>query len=268
MQDVTLFHKINVMEKITEALATIFGMNILRYFLIAGVPFAFFYWVLPNTLKKFKIQQKQAKSKDFWREIAHSMQSTIVFAVLAVLVLFTPLRQYTLVYDNLNDFGNWYIGLSLILALVIHDTYFYWMHRLMHHKALFKLTHVVHHKSTNPSPWTSYSFQLAEAILEGAVLIPVVLLLPMHATTILLFTVAGFIINVYGHLGYEIMPKAFRYTWLFQVLNTSVYHNMHHSRFKGNYGLYFRFWDRVMHTENPDYEREYDRLQNQRFGTR
>jgi sterol desaturase/sphingolipid hydroxylase (fatty acid hydroxylase superfamily) len=40
---------------------------------------------------------------------------------------------------------------------------------------------------------------------------------------------------------------------------------MHHSKFKGNYGLYFRIWDRLMGTEHPDYVSEYDRIQDQRF---
>jgi sterol desaturase/sphingolipid hydroxylase (fatty acid hydroxylase superfamily) len=42
---------------------------------------------------------------------------------------------------------------------------------------------------------------------------------------------------------------------------------MHHSKFKGNYGLYFRVWDRLCKTEHPDYVKEYDRIQKNRFET-
>ena len=253
------------MEKIIEATISIFSVSAIRYFILAGVPFALFYLFMPAKLGKFKIQQKLATKKDFIREVWHSMQSTLVFSIIAVALVFTPLHQYTRIYININDFPIWYIGVALVLSLIIHDTYFYWMHRLLHHKRLFKLTHLVHHKSTNPSPWTSYSFHILEAITEGLVLVPIVMLLPMHPLTILLFTVTGFIINVYGHLGYEIMPKWFRFTWAFEILNTSVHHNLHHSKFKGNYGLYFRIWDRMMGTEHSDYVREYDRLQDRRF---
>jgi sterol desaturase/sphingolipid hydroxylase (fatty acid hydroxylase superfamily) len=31
-------------------------------------------------------------------------------------------------------------------------------------------------------------------------------------------------------------------------LNRSTFHNDHHRLFRGNYGLYFTFWDRVMGT--------------------
>lgn len=253
------------MNHIVEATLRIFSMSAVRYFVLAGIPFILFYLLMPKKLGKYKIQNKDATKSDYIREIWYSMQSTLVFTLIAVVVFLSPLRQYTLIYDHITDFPIWYMGLSLLLSLILHDTYFYWMHRLLHHKALFKHTHVLHHKSTNPSPWTSYSFHLSEAIVEGMVLIPIVFLIPMHPLNILLFTVAAFIINVYGHLGYEIVPKWFRFTWMFEVFNTSMYHNMHHSKFRGNYGLYFRIWDRLMGTEHPDYVKEYDRLQQQRF---
>jgi sterol desaturase/sphingolipid hydroxylase (fatty acid hydroxylase superfamily) len=92
------------------------------------------------------------------------------------------------------------------------------------------------------------------------------LVLPLHPGTILAFTIVSFLVNVYGHLGYEIMPRRFRHSVWFGIINTSCHHNLHHRRFKGNYGLYFRWWDRLMKTEHPDYVKEYDRVQAQRFG--
>ena len=89
----------------------------------------------------------------------------------------------------------------------------------------------------------------------------------MHPISLIAFTTIAFGINVYGHLGFEIAPKWFRKSFLFELMNTSVHHNLHHEKFKGNYGLYFRVWDRIMKTENPNYVEEYDRLQAKRFGT-
>ncbi|MBK6998392.1 MAG: sterol desaturase family protein [Lewinellaceae bacterium] len=58
--------------------------------------------------------------------------------------------------------------------------------------------------------------------------------------------------NVYGHLGYELFPpKMYKHT-LGKWLNTSIYHNLHHEKFKGNYGLYFTFWDRLCGTLRED----------------
>lgn len=243
----------------------ILGSTLLRYILVAGIPFLLFYILFHKKADHLKIQQRRAGRKDFLREILHSLQSTCVFTIVGVLILFTPFRHYTRVYDYLTDYPSWYLALSVVLALLIHDTYFYWMHRLLHHPKLFALTHVLHHQSTNPSPWTSYSFHIVESFAEALVLLPIVWLIPMHPLGIALFMLSSFVINVYGHLGYEIMPRWFRHTVLFKIFNTSVFHNFHHSKFKGNYGLYLRFWDRLMGTEHPGYEKEYDRVQEQRF---
>jgi sterol desaturase/sphingolipid hydroxylase (fatty acid hydroxylase superfamily) len=153
-----------------------------------------------------------------------------------------------------------------VLSLIVQDTYFYWMHRLLHHKRLFRLTHLLHHRSTNPSPWAAYSFHFIESWLEGAILVVIVCVMPLHPLVFVLFTIIGLIINVYGHLGYEIAPRFLRKSFLFEIISTSVYHNMHHHKFNGNYGLYFRIWDRLLKTEHPDYVKEYDRIQKERFG--
>ncbi len=253
------------MEAVIAATIKIFTTSVIRYFLLAGIPFLLFYLFFPRRNSRRKIQQRLAGNKDFLREVWHSMTSTLVFTVISVIILFTPVRHITQLYTNVNDYPLWYIGVSLALTLIVHDTYFYWMHRILHHPALFKRTHLVHHLSTNPSPWTSYSFHVLEAIAEGGVLLVLTVLMPLHPITIMLFTVTGFMINVYGHLGYELMPRWFRHTWAFEVLNTSVHHNLHHSKFKGNYGLYFRVWDRLMGTEHPDYVKEYDKVQARRF---
>ncbi|MBO9618867.1 MAG: sterol desaturase family protein [Niabella sp.] len=248
------------------AIATrILGTTLTRYFLVAGGAFVFFYLLFPFKAARMKIQKRLAGKKDFFREIGHSAQTSIVITAAACLLLLTPLKQHSRVYDHINDFPVWYLALSVVISLIIHDTYFYWMHRVLHHKKLFKLIHRTHHKSTNPSPWTSYSFHVLEAVTEGGVLFVIAFTIPIHLTAIFLFTTAAFLINVYGHLGYEVMPKKFRYSWLFGIITTSVYHNLHHSKFKGNYGLYFRIWDRLMSTENPIYVAEYDKVQAKRF---
>lgn len=255
------------MEKIAATIAIIFGITAVRYFLIAGIPFLVFYKVLTRWYGRSKIQGRMAGIQGFKREILQSMQTAGVFAVIGYLVMYTPIKQYTLLYTNIADYPLWWIPASFILSLVVHDTYFYWMHRLLHHKRLFKLAHVTHHQSTNPSPWASYSFHFIEAWTEGAILLVIVVLIPMHEITVTLFVIVGFVINVYGHLGYEIAPKWLRKSFLFEIINTSVHHNLHHSKFKGNYGLYFRVWDRLLKTEHPDYVKDYDRVQQNRFGT-
>ena len=110
----------------------------------------------------------------------------------------------------------------------------------------------MHHKSVNPSPWAAYAFHPAEAVLEAGIFPLILFLIPAHPVALFSFVTLMLWFNVYGHLGYELFPaKLYRHP-LGRWLNSSVYHNLHHERFTGNYGLYFTFWDRWMGTLRPD----------------
>ena len=162
-----------------------FVLNLLRYFIIAGFAFVLFYKFFPKTFANNKIQARLAKGKDFLREIRQSMQTTVIISLIAILFLKSPIKEYTAIYKDIADYPLWWIPVSTLIALIVHDAYFYWMHRLIHHPKLFKHVHLVHHQSTNPSPWTSYSFHFLEAILEALIAPIIFFLLPMHPLAIL-----------------------------------------------------------------------------------
>ena len=147
---------------------------------------------------------------------------------------------------------------------IIHDTYFYWTHRLMHHPKIFRWFHLVHHLSTNPSPWAAYSFHPLEAIVEAGIFAVFLFTIPMHPLHLAIFFFIMIVYNVYGHLGYELYPKDFSSHWLGKWINTSVNHNQHHQYFKGNYGLYFLWWDRWMKTIRSDYDEKFSSVKEQR----
>ena len=46
-------------------------------------------------------------------------------------------------------------------------------------------------------------------------------------------------------------------SWLRRILNTPTNHIMHHEKLRGNYGLYFNIWDRLMGTNHEDYEKRF-----------
>lgn len=234
----------------------IYLILVLRYFIIAGIFFLIFYVIKPKRFLHLHIQKIFPKNKDYYREIGYSMLTFIFFVAYVIILLKTPVRQFTRIYDHPDDYGWAYFALSIMLAIIIHDTYFYWTHRLMHHPKLFKIFHLVHHKSTNPSPWAAFAFHPLEAMVEVGVLPVIVFTIPIHQYAVVIFFIISTIINVYGHLGYEIYPQ-----WLIRSrwgkwLNTSVSHNMHHKYFNGNYSFYTRIWDVLMGTMNPDYETE------------
>jgi len=234
-----------------------------RYFIVAGVAFLLCYVFFRQTRASRKIQLKFPENKDYLREILHSISTILIFALVPLFLLKNPeIRSYTTFYLKISDYGWIWFFLAFPVMFIMHDTYFYWMHRLMHHPGLFKLFHLVHHRSTNPSPWAAYAFHPLEAIIEIGIFVVFLFTIPMHALHFFLFFFMSIIYNVYGHLGWEIYPKGFNRHWLGKWINTSVNHNQHHQYFKGIYGLYFLFWDRMMGTIREDYDQRFDEVKN------
>ncbi|MCY7421961.1 MAG: sterol desaturase family protein [Chitinophagaceae bacterium] len=232
----------------------------LRYLMIAGLAYVIWYWFLRRRLTYKKIQQGFPKPNDYRREVLYSLLSIIIFTAFTSLILLTPFRQFTRYYKDISQHGWWYFWLAFPVMFFIHDTYFYWMHRLMHHPKLFRHMHVLHHKSTNPSPWAAFAFQPVEAVVEVGIVLVLVMIMPIHFWHLFAFFFVMMVYNVYGHLGWELYPKNFSRHWLGRWINTSINHNQHHQYFKGNYGLYFLWWDRWMHTIRTDYETQFEKV--------
>ncbi|MEO0344326.1 MAG: sterol desaturase family protein [Pseudomonadota bacterium] len=241
-----------------DALSYITSRVVLRYFAFATVAFVLFYVILKKPLWFRKIQQRVPQLSDFGREVAYSAVSMAIFGIMATLALYV-LQDYNNVYRApIEGWGAVWFYVSFLWMLILHDTYFYWVHRAMHWKPLYRHIHLVHHRSTNPSPWTAYAFHPIEAVGEAGIILVIAFTLPVHIVAVIFFFVFQIAYNVYGHLGFELYPPKFHRTLLGRWVNTSVSHNQHHSRFTGNYGLYFLFWDRVMGTLREDYNAAYE----------
>lgn len=226
-----------------------------RYSFFAGLAFLLFYVIFRRKWLYKKIQLRFPENKDYLREFGYSMLTIFLFTTVTYPLIAVPaIAKYTTRYMEISEYGWFYYFALFPVLFVMHDTYFYFAHRLMHHKKLFNLFHLVHHKSTNPSPWAAYAFHPLEALVEVGIVVVFLFTVPIHKTHLLLFFLMMIVYNVYGHLGYELYPKGFHKTRIGRWINTSVNHNQHHQYFKGNYGLYFLFWDRMMGTIREDYD--------------
>ncbi len=234
-----------------------------RYILIAGATFIFFYILFKRKLFYKKIQNTFPKNSDYLREFTYSIITIMIFGIVIVTIMGNPnIRPYTKIYENIEERGWLYYFAAFPVMLIMHDTYFYWTHRIMHHKLLFKTFHLVHHKSTNPSPWAAYAFHPLEAVVENGIFIVFAFSFPLHESHTPIFFLFSVIYNIYGHLGWELYPKGFNKSFIGKWVNTSVCHNQHHKYFKGNYSLYLLFWDRIMGTLRDDYDSVYEEVKS------
>jgi sterol desaturase/sphingolipid hydroxylase (fatty acid hydroxylase superfamily) len=136
--------------------------------------------------------------------------------------------------------------------VLLHDTFFYWLHRAMHTRLLFERVHRLHHESLYPTAFAAYSFSWIEATAEALIVTAIMYIIPAHPLALLIFQTISTAYNVYGHCGREFYPQGMDHHWLGRWLNTSTLHAHHHHRGRGNYSFYFTFWDRLMGTlEEP-----------------
>lgn len=238
-----------------------FAVNVVIYLTVA-LPFFLVFWVFFKV--KFsgrRIQEKQRSTKQLIRyELKYSFISILVFTLINVFVYALIYKGYSQIYMDINEYGIPYFIFSFLLMMIVHDTWFFFTHRLLHHPKIFKYVHLVHHQSKDPSPFASFSFHPIEAFIQGFILVIFAFLFPVHYIALIAWQLVEMTLNVVGHSGYEIYPKNFLKNKFLNWKTTSTHHNMHHSKFSGNYALYFTWWDKIFKTEFKDYEETFEEV--------
>lgn len=247
-----------------DALGVSFTLS-LEYLLFAGTIFLVVYVWKKRQYFFLKIQQRFPENRHIKREIIYSFTTVIIFGLVILPVMWASKNRLTLVYYPIDKYGWPYYFFSIIIMIVLHDAYYYWTHRLLHWKKIFRYVHKVHHLSLNPTPFSSYALHPVEALLDVSIIPIICFTIPYHISAVTIFSAYTLIMNVAGHTGYEFFPKGFVTHKWFKWHNTPTHHNMHHRYVKYNFGIYFNFWDRVMKTNHPNYEKAYDQVIEQRL---
>jgi len=187
------------------------------------------------------------------REFLNSMLTVLIFSANGALIFAGVSAGVLHLYTDIAERGWTYAAISLIVLVLAHDTWFYWTHRLLHKRWMFRWSHRTHHRSVAPTPWAAYSFAPVEAFVQAAFLPLIMLVLPLHPLVTFVFLTHMIVRNVLGHAGVDFVPRAWLAGWWGRWLTTTLHHDLHHSQGRHNYGLYFTWWDRVAGTEHPEY---------------
>jgi sterol desaturase/sphingolipid hydroxylase (fatty acid hydroxylase superfamily) len=236
----------------------ILAMDALRYLIPAGLAALLVFAWAPAWLRRRRLQARRPGAADFRREIGFSLLTVLIFSLTGFGIYVGMQAGLFEVYGDVGLHGWGWLAASIVLAVLAHDTYFYWAHRAMHHPWLYRRVHRLHHRSTTPTPWAAYAFHPAEALIEAGFLPLFLLAVPMHAGAVTAFLAVMILRNVAGHAGFELYPAGVACSRWLGGLATTTHHDMHHARPDGNYGLYFTWWDRLMGTEHPGYRARFD----------
>ncbi len=193
-----------------------------------------------------------ANSRQLKRELKNSIH-TPLHAIMLGGCLMADLFQNTSVASF------WVTALAMT---VWAEIWHYFSHRAFHLKSLHWI-HAEHHKSHLNTPFTAISFSFMEKfIFDIGMLLPFAIadqFVSVNFFGIAAWFIGYLIINSFSHANFEFRAAGYN-KHVGQVLTTTTYHALHHSRYTGNYGLGTRVLDRLFGTEWEDYEALYSRV--------
>lgn len=142
---------------------------------------------------------------------------------------------------------------SFALSMVVFDTWFYWLHRLIHTPPFYARVHRWHHLSVTPVAWSNNSDRLIDDLFLQSYWLVAHFLVPAGPAVLLAHKLYDQITGVVGHSGYEhgglwCRPPS--------PLVGVTHHDQHHRYFRCNYATHFTWWDRLMGTLHRDHDAE------------
>jgi len=145
----------------------------------------------------------------------------------------------------------WSVPLMAAASVIAYDTWFYWIHRLLHWKPMYRF-HALHHTSIAPTIWTHHYETLVEATFNQLFYVLIVFVLPVPWPALVIHRIYDQVSGMVGHSGFEHFASPIgRTPWPFA---STIFHDQHHGYFRFNFAHSFSLWDRLMGTLHPRYD--------------
>jgi sterol desaturase/sphingolipid hydroxylase (fatty acid hydroxylase superfamily) len=143
--------------------------------------------------------------------------------------------------------------LSAATSLLLFDTWFYWFHRLIHTRPLYRPVHQWHHLTVTPVVWSNNSDRLIDNLFLQSYWLVAHLIFPVAPAVLLAHKLYDQVTGIVGHSGWE---HAGRLSWPPSPLVGVTHHDQHHRYFRCNYATHFSLWDRAMGTLHSEHDAE------------
>jgi sterol desaturase/sphingolipid hydroxylase (fatty acid hydroxylase superfamily) len=153
--------KMEILKETLKQIPSSFAQSMSNYVIVVLV-----YLVVWKLFKKQfqgrRIQQKEtANARQIKAELLNSLFSLLVGVSFVLVIYSLKSLGYTKIYTNISEYPKFFAYSGFFIFLLIDDTWFYWIHRLLHHPKIFRYVHKVHHNSIDVNPFTSLSLDSA-----------------------------------------------------------------------------------------------------------
>ena len=137
------------------------------------------------------------------------------------------------------------VGVDSLLALLVYDFFYYFLHRWLHTPTMMRQVHGVHHRVHCPEAMDGLYLHPAETIAGIALLFAAMAVVgPVSVGSFLTVAFVHSIANIATHTNL-VVPRS-----VFALFNYwAIRHDVHHSTHRNaNYASIFPFWDRMFGT--------------------
>lgn len=235
--------------------ATIFGWSIIAALSVAALSLCYALEVAQFT-KRIEVEKvlrievhKEGKNlTELNRDKFFATVTSLIFVAGVVLMAFFNQTGWLNISFSVAEFNFGKESLLLLIALLLHDCFMYFSHRWLHSDFLYKNVHSLHHESKVRTAWTALSVHPLEAAIYTLGIIAIVMTLPMHILTLVLFISFVTIWGLVSHVGKGTQEQLKGLFGLERFLIGSYYHDLHHRKYTKNYGMYFVIWDGILGT--------------------
>lgn len=275
-------------QKVWGYLVDLFGGNEYRMFVLGSFGLSFSMWLLSNLtmtviyylqlpfFEQFKIQRRpwswlgsEDDRQEFWGLVRLAIPLVLFnkFCIaLPGLALNYPTAKLLGMSTAVADVPAWYVSVLHITAfMILEDSIFYWVHRILHHKSIYAYVHKLHHRFRMPIGLAAEFAHPIEYFLSN--LLPFSLgpmLLGSHLYTFWMWIILRLWETLDGHSGYSFPWSPFR---LIPFSGSAAHHDFHHSRNVGNFASFFTWWDRLGGTDKAFHD-HMARLRKQAVATK
>lgn len=253
---------ISMTQNFTKFQIAVFGSLIVHELMYFAICLPGFVCQFLPFMQKFKIQQDKPETVDKqWKCFRLLLFSHFCIQLPLMLGMFPFMQTFNIPY-HWDDMPRWYnIGARIFCCAVIEDTWHYWLHRLLHHKRLYKYVHKVHHNFQAPFGMVAEYAHPVETVVLGFGFFIGLLLFTNHLMLMWTWVTFRLLETIDVHSGYDIP-----YLNPFHLIPGYAgvrFHDFHHYNFVGNYSSTFFWWDWLLGTDQQ-YEDFKEKIKNKR----
>jgi sterol desaturase/sphingolipid hydroxylase (fatty acid hydroxylase superfamily) len=147
---------------------------------------------------------------------------------------------------------------DFVCAVAVNDTLFYWAHRMLHHKSIYKYIHKQHHMfKVNVGFSAEYANPIEDVFANIIPTMIAVLLLGSHAVVVCAWLVIRVSETLDAHSNFDFPFSPFSY---FSWQGGARRHEFHHSHNVGCFGSFTTFWDKIMGSDQAFLKHNEERL--------